>query len=380
MERRLVRYVDIPLLLAVAGLIGFGLVAIYSATGTGPQPLYYVQRQAIWALVGFAALSTVIAVDYRVLARWNRALYFAALAILFIIFILGRLPDGHVLARFVSDRWLVVGPLRFQPSEIAKVFIILTLARHLQEKSDLDTWRGLISPFLHIAPPAALIMLQPDLGTALVLIAIAMGMLYFAGAQPKHLLILGASGTALFVLVAWASLNDLLPFKLLRPYQLRRLTAFLDPYADPTGEGWNLIQSMIAIGSGSLTGKGWFQGTQTHLDWVPEHHTDFIFSVIGEEFGFVGGVVLLSLFGLLIWRCLVILTAAKDRFGVLIVAGVISMLLFHITVNIGMTIGLMPITGVPLPFISVGGSSLLINLISIGLVLNVSMRRKKIQF
>lgn len=376
MDRRSVRYLDTPLILFTLALISFGLVAVYSATkgmGVGGNSLYFVKRQAMWGLVGVVAMVTVAGVDYRIFGKWNRILYFGSLLILAGVVVF----DG---TDFVKERWIQLGSFQFQPSEVAKIAIILTLARHLYNKDDLHTWRGLISPLLHVSIPAVLIALQPDLGTGIVLIAILFGMLFFAGARPKHLLILMFSGLLLFSAVAWASVNGLLPKPILKEYQVSRLTIFLDPYSDPTDDGWNIIQSMVAIGSGNFFGKGLFEGSQTQLNFVPERQTDFIFSVIGEELGFIGGITLIGLFCLFLWRILTVLSAAKDRFGALIVAGIVSMLFFHIVVNIGMTIGLMPITGLPLPFISYGGTSLLMNMISVGLVLNVWMRRKKIQF
>lgn len=376
MDRRLVRYLDIPLILLTLALISFGLVAVYSATqgmGVGGNPLYFVKRQAMWCLVGVLAMGFLASVDYRTFGKWNRILYFGTLLVLMAVVLL----DGY---EFVKERWIQIGSFQFQPSEVAKIVLILTLARHLQNKNDLHTWRGLISPLLHVSIPALLIVMQPDLGTGMVLVAITFGMLFFAGARPKHLVVLMITGILLFVLVAVASVNDWLPKPILKDYQVSRLTIFLDPYSDPTDDGWNIIQSMVAIGSGNFFGKGLFEGTQTQLNYVPERQTDFIFSVIGEELGFLGGITLLTLFCLFLWRCLTVLSAAKDRFGALIVAGIVSMIFFHVVVNIGMTIGLMPITGIPLPFISYGGTSLLLNMACVGLVLNVWMRRKKIQF
>ncbi len=377
MDRRLARYLDIPLILLTLALIAFGLVAVYSATrgmGVGGNSLYFVKRQAMWFVVGTVATVLVASVDYRTFAKWNRILYFGTLLVLLVVVIF----DGYSFVK--EERWFQIGPLQFQPSEVAKIVLIITLARHLHSKNDLHTWRGLISPLLHVSIPALLIVMQPDLGTGLVLVAITFGMLFFAGARPKHLIVLLISGMLLFILVAVASVKDWLPKPILEDYQVRRLTIFLDPYSDPTGDGWNIIQSMVAIGSGNFFGKGLFEGSQTQLNYVPERQTDFIFSVIGEELGFLGGITLLTLFCLFLWRCLAVLSAAKDRFGALMVAGVVSMIFFHVVVNIGMTIGLMPITGIPLPFISYGGTSLLLNMASVGLVLNVWMRRKKIQF
>ena len=277
-----------------------------------------------------------------------------------------------------AERWLALGPVRLQPSEFAKVSIILTLAAYLDRKQDLSRLSSLIGPLLHVAPPMVLIALQPDIGTALVFAAITLGMLYFAGAQPKHLFLLILAGGGAIALAGYLTLQGYVP--LLKDYQVRRLAVFLDPYADPTGDGWNVIQSMIAIGSGGFFGKGLFGGSQTQLNFVPARHTDFIFSVIGEEFGFLGATFILFLFALLIWRLLRVTVLAKDRYGMLIAGGITSMFFFHILVNVGMTLGVMPITGITLPFLSQGGSSLMANLICIGIASNIVMRRRKIHF
>lgn len=374
MDRRLLRNLDLPLILTTLLLVGLGLVVVYSAThtlSTGGDPYYYVKRQAQWGLIGAFAMIAIVGLDYRVYQKWTRVLYMATLAVLGVVIVLAPTVMG-------AERWIVFGPIRLQPSELAKIAIIITLAKHLAEKNDLGNFRELISPLLHIAVPMGLVLLQPDFGTALVFAAIGLGMLYFAGANPKHLLALVLAGILAVSLAAYLSTKGLFP--LLKGYQVKRLTVFLDPYADPTGDGWNVIQSMIAIGSGGFFGKGLSGGSQTQLNFLPARHTDFIFSVVGEEFGFIGAIFLLGLFGVFFLRLLRATVVAKDRFGSLIAAGVASMFLFHLMVNVGMTLGVMPITGITLPFISQGGSSLLSNLIAVALILNIVMRRRKIQF
>jgi rod shape determining protein RodA len=223
---------------------------------------------------------------------------------------------------------------------------------------------------LHVCVPMLLIFKQPDLGTALVFIVIYFGMLYMAGANWKHLLIVACSGIAIFPLL-WSRLLD---------YQKMRLIVFLNPEVDPLNHGYQLKQSIIAIGSGGVSGKGLFEGTQARLQFLPAQHTDFIFSVLGEEFGFLGAVILLLLYLFLIYHILKIGSFSKDIYGALICSGVATMILFQILVNIGMTLSIMPVTGLPLPFMSYGGNSMLINMLSIGVVLNIGMRRHKIQF
>lgn len=374
MDRRLLRKLDLPLILIVLLLVGFGCVVVYSATHTfsdGGDPLYYLKRQVQWAIFGAIIMIVVISLDYRVYRKWSRVLYAGSVVVLGTVVALAPAVMG-------AERWIVLGPLRLQPSEFVKISIILTLAKHLEEKTDLSRPRDLLSPLLHVFLPMVLILLQPDFGTALVFAAIVLGMLFFAGAKPKHLIALTLVGILAVTAAAYLSTQGLVP--LLKEYQVKRLTVFLDPYADRMGDGWNVIQSMIAIGSGGFFGKGLFGGSQTQLNFLPARHTDFIFSVVGEEFGFLGAALLLTLFALLLWRLLRATVVAKDRFGSLIAAGVTSMFLFHVLINIGMTLGIMPITGITLPFISQGGSSLLSNLIAIGLILNIVMRRRKIQF
>ncbi len=373
-ERRQLRYLDPVLFLVTLALVICGLVVIYSATRSlpgVPHPHYYVQRQAQWAVLGLLAGIAVLGYDYRALQKWTYVLYIGTVAVLAAVMVLGFSAAG-------AERWLALGPVRLQPSEFAKVSIILTLAAYLDRKQDLSRLSSLIGPLLHVAPPMVLIALQPDIGTALVFAAITLGMLYFAGAQPKHLFLLILAGVGAIVLAGYLTLQGYVP--LLKDYQVRRLAVFLDPYADPTGDGWNVIQSMIAIGSGGFFGKGLFGGSQTQLNFVPARHTDFIFSVIGEEFGFLGATFILFLFALLIWRLLRVTVLAKDRYGMLIAGGITSMFFFHILVNVGMTLGVMPITGITLPFLSQGGSSLMANLICIGIASNIVMRRRKIHF
>jgi rod shape determining protein RodA len=249
--------------------------------------------------------------------------------------------------------------------------MIISLA-HLLEKRQgrLDNFKDLIPIFIFVGVPFLLVLKQPDLGTSLVFLAILFGMLFIAGIRVKHLAAIVAGGIA-FMPIFWHFLKD---------YQKMRLTVFLDPNVDPLGSGYHIIQSKIAIGSGMLFGKGLFAGTQSQLNFLPENHTDFIFAVIGEELGFVGSVVVLTLYFILIYRGIKIAGEARDNFGMLLATGITSMLAFHVLVNVGMTAGIMPVTGIPLPLMSYGVSSLSTNLVSIGILLNIYMRRQKILF
>lgn len=373
MVRKLTRNFDFILLAAVLALFGFGLVAVLSATRglTPSSPYHYVIRQSLAGFIGIVGLVFVLRIDYRYLLRLSRLVYAATLLLLAAVLVVGRISGG-------AERWIGIGGFSLQPSEIAKIGLILVLASALAESEDVKSWRGVFKALLYTAPPAVLVLLQPDLGTAITLVGITFGMLFFAGARLRHLVILGVLGVAAVVGAVVASVQGWLP--ILKPYQVTRLIVFLDPYRYQHDAGWNVIQSMIAIGSGSFFGKGLFGGSQTQLNFLPARHTDFIFSVIGEEFGFVGGLLVLFLFGVVFWRGGRILLAAKDRAGSLLVAGVLSYLFIHVLINVGMTLSVMPVTGLPLPLISYGGTSVMVTLINIGLILNVGLRRRKIQF
>lgn len=373
MDRKLLRNFDFILVAAIAALLTFGLIAVYSATRglSGASPFYFVVRQAVAAIMGFAALIFVLRIDYRHLVRLARLPYLVTLLLLAAVFVVGRTMGG-------AGRWLGVGALSVQPAELAKISLILVLASVLSDRGQVQQWRGVIRALSYMLPPVALVLLQPDLGTAMTLAGITVGMLFFAGARLSHLFTITFAGLAGVVGAVIASMYGWIP--LLKPYQINRLIVFLDPFRYRHDEGWNVIQSMIAIGSGSFFGKGLFGGSQTQLNFLPARHTDFIFSVIGEEFGFIGGLIVLSLFGVVMWRGGRILLVAKDTVGSLLVAGVLSYLFVHVLINVGMTLGVMPVTGLPLPLISYGGTSVLVTLINIGLVLNVGLRRQKIQF
>ena len=360
---RFVGDVDWVLIAATLALVGTGLVMIYSSTHLPPRPYEFVRSQMLHLAVGVGVAGLIVAVDYRVLASSARVLYVANLLLLAAVLVVGRTSLG-------AQRWISLGPLgQFQPSEIAKLIIVITLAKHFADRpgpyqSVLD-----LGPFLgHVALPMILIFKQPDLGTALVYGAIFVGMLYAAGARRRDLAVLAAAALALAP-VLWHALKE---------YQRRRLLAFVHPSLDPLGSGYGIIQSKIAVGSGLMWGKGLFVGTQNVLRFVPEHHTDFIFSVVGEELGFVGGLILLTLFLLWIYRGLRIAAVARDRFGALAAVGLVSMMAFHVFVNIGMTVGIMPITGIPLPFISYGGSALMTMIWATALLLSIGMRHQKI--
>ncbi|MBO8137264.1 MAG: rod shape-determining protein RodA [Desulfotomaculum sp.] len=391
-SRRIWRNLDYILLITVLLVVLFSLVAIASATHvTTPvdvdqeapllfgvinlNALDFVIKQLIWTFIGLAVMSLIVMFNYEDWPKYTRTLYIINLLMLLAVIFIGRAALG-------AQRWIAIGPFVFQPSEFAKIIIIITFANFLAHRSGrLNTIKELLPAFAFIGLPVLLILMQPDLGTSLVFFAIMFGMLYMAGANPKLLGgIIGGGGLICF---SWLYAYFKNPDKVwvpLHDYQIDRLTIFLDPFRDPLGDGYHIIQSQIAIGSGGLYGKGIFNGSQNQLNFLPEQHTDFIFSVVGEELGFIGTVLLLALFFIIVYRGIVISYRAKDTFGSLLATGVVSMQVFHILVNVGMTVGIMPVTGLPLPFFSYGGSSMLTNMIAIGVLQNVYSRRKKLVF
>lgn len=378
MNFKRLKFVDKPFVVILLLILAYGLVVQTSASsGISSDAFYYVKKQVTMIVVGIAAIMVIIRYDISHYKRMGIILYLLSLLLLILVLVFGEEVRG-------TTGWISLGPLpAIQPAEFTKVFLILSFADFLnRRRGELNTLNQMLPCFLYMSLPFGLIMLQPDLGTALVYIAITLVMMYCAGANPKILgtLLLGGILLVALVLFLHLKMGMWIP---LEDYQLKRLTVFVDPYNDGQGgrgAGWNTIQSLVAIGSGGLTGKGLYQGTQVQLNFLPEHHTDFIYAVIGEELGFVGAVIVILLFGILLYRCIYIASESWDGFGSMVVIGVTAMWLFHIFENIGMSIGLMPITGIPLPFISYGGSSMLANLLAVALILNVNIRGKKIVF
>lgn len=331
---------------------------LYSASAFGRQDNSLWVRQLVYLGVSLALLAVFSLIDYEFWGKNVYVLYAFNLILLILVFIAGHEAKG-------AQRWLGMGPIVFQPSELAKLIIIIFLAKLLSESPDEMSFVSVIKPSILTAIPLLLILIQPDLGTTLVIVFIFMLMLYVRGFNPLYLIITCAAGLSLS------------PF-VLKEYQRDRLFIFLNPDKDPMGDGWNLIQSKIAIGSGKLFGKGLFAGTQGKLHFVPEHCTDFIFTVIGEEMGLIGSAVILVLFGIFLYRGIKIAKTSKDMFGSLLAVGIIGMFFFHIVVNIGMTLGIMPITGIPLCFVSYGGTSLMVSMMAVGILLSISMRREKL--
>jgi len=334
---------------------------------------YYAKKQAILILISLVMLGLGTFIDYRDLVRLSNWLYGGTLALLVALFFIGKNVMG-------STRWISLGFFALQPSEIAKIVTILFLTKILCNRDDPpDNVLGILSFYGWTFLPMILILKQPDLGSSLVLLVVSTGMLYFSGTSGKKIVKMASFGIlTVFVLVL---LHIYIGFPLpLEDYQVERITSFFNAHKDPLGTGYQVLQSKIAIGSGTLWGKGLGKGTQNRLDFIPEQHTDFIFSVVGEELGFFRTLGVLALYGLILYRCLVAATSSPDKQGTLIASGVLTMFLFQILVNVGMTMGIMPVTGVPLPFLSYGGSALAINSFSIGLVLNVGWKHHKILF
>ena len=378
MERKRLKFVDKPFVLVLAAILVLGIVIQSSAsTGMTSDAYYYIKKQLFAIALGLIAVVVIIRYDYMLLKRISPFLYGFAVLLLVLVLIFGTEVRG-------TTGWLDLGPLPpVQPAEFTKVLLVLAFADFLhRRRGELNTLSEMMPCFLYMGLPFALIMMQPDLGTALVYIAITVIMMFVAGANQRIMtyLILASLGLIALMLLLHFKAGMGLPLK---DYQLKRLTVFVNPYSDGLGgrgAGWNTIQSLVAIGSGGIAGKGLHQGSQVQLNFLPEHHTDFIYAVIGEELGFIGASLVILLFAALILRAIYIAATARELYGALLVTGITAMWLFHVYENIGMCIGLMPVTGIPLPFLSYGGSSMLTNLIAVAFILNVNVRGKKIVF
>ena len=360
-------HIDIALVVSSLALAVTGAFMVYSATrGSNPE-LYdrsYLNRQLLFVGVGSAAMIGTAYIPYRRLRDWVPMVFWAGMILLFLVLT----PLG--VERNGTRAWFEFGSFQLQPSELCKIAYIFMMANYLERFNGRLDIRQLGNALLLGVIPIGLILLETDVGTALVFIAITMGMLLVAGAQAKHIFVLTVVGILLAALV-WSS-------GLLQDYQQDRLTSFIDPESSQTEAAYQQTQAQIAIGSGGLTGQGFGQGQQTRGEFVPEQHTDFIFSVIGEELGFVGSLIVLGLFGILMWRCMRTARKSPDLLGTLISCGVMTLFAFQMFQSVGMTLGIMPITGIPIPFVSYGGSSAISSFVGIGLVLNIHMRRYQV--
>ncbi|WP_276901233.1 rod shape-determining protein RodA [Dialister micraerophilus] len=366
---RYLRRVVSTLIFTVLGLVFISLLIIGSATHANiadkPGQFDFVIKQGVFLIVGIIFSIFTLRFDYKILYKWSNWLYVINLIFLLIVKFAGTSALG-------AQRWIQIGPITLQPSEFAKFFMIISLAKLLSKHPEgFKTWKSLIPVVALMFAPTLLIFIQPDLGTSLVFAAITMGMLFICGLEMK-LVKRALLGLMLVMPFIW--------FFVLHSYQKMRIMVLFNPNVDPFGSGYHVIQSKISIGSGGFIGQGLFAGTQSQLNFLPENHTDFIFSVIGEELGFIGAILILFLYFVLLYRAISISKASGDSFGSLIACGIFSMWLFQVFINVGMTLGIMPVTGIPLPFMSYGGSALVMNLLCVGLLMNIYLRRKKLMF
>ena len=363
-----VRRLDWLLLLAVATLVGYGLWAIGGITryDVPGNPDYFVMRQAIAAALGLVGMVVMILIPPSLFQRHWRFLYGGTIGVMVFVFAFAEAVRG-------SKRWIDLGPFQFQPSEFGKLFFVLAIAGFLVERGRRVSEFGTVLTAIGLAlVPMALVFLQPDLGTALVYGAALAAVLFLSGVRWLHLVILGVTAAVLVTSVLWA-----LPaagVEVLKPYQTARLTGFTNPDSDPGGLTYNVTQSRTAVGAGGLSGRGVEEASQTRLDYLPEHATDFVFASFAEQRGFVGTSILLLLYLLVVWRGLRIVTVAGDLYGAVVAGGIVFAFLFQVFVNVGMTMGIAPVTGIPLPFVTVGGSSMVANLLAVGVLQSIHAR------
>ncbi len=363
-DRRLAYHFDVALVLLTLALAAIGVATVYSATwtpsstGLWSNPL--AVRQLFYAAIGLVGMLVAVLFDYRRLERYAYAIYALTLGLLLMVPLLGSVGGG-------ARRWIDLGVVSVQPSEMIKIGLVVAIARYFHRAHATGDFklRNAIPALLLLGAPAALILAQPDLGTVGIVCIVFFSMLFFAGLRVRSFVFLAALGSAAVPLL-WGHL---------KPYQQQRVWTFLSPEMDPLGAGYHVIQSKIAIGSGMFWGKGFLLGTQNKLHFLPEQHTDFIFSVFAEEWGYIGALVLLTLYAAFVLRGLYVASRAKDRFGALLTFGIVAMVFWQAVINIGMTSGVLPVVGIPLPFVSYGGSSLTTMMMAVGLIINVNMRR-----
>ena len=360
-DRRLFIHFDWTLLGLVFILASIGILNLYSITShweVSGTPVYL--KQTFWLLIGLVLMITIAFIEYRFYSDFAYIIYTVSVFLLLVVLSYGIITSG-------AQRWVRIGFINFQPSELVKISFILALAKFFHRPPGREGYslKHLAFPFLLLMTPMILILKQPDLGTAIILLLIFFSVLLFVKIRWSSLLAISIVGASILPLV----------WRFLKEYQKKRIVTFFNPELDPLGAGYHLIQSKIAVGSGGILGKGFMKGTQCKLGFLPEQQTDFIFSVLGEEWGLIGSLlVVLLYFSLIMWG-LRIAVQAKDRFGAVISFGVVAMFFWHVFINIAMVLGLMPVVGIPLPLLSYGGSFLVSTLIGIGLLLNVSMRR-----
>jgi rod shape determining protein RodA len=368
-ERLGLPYMDAALGLSAVGLVAFSAFVLGQATrhDVPGDPGYYLDRQAIYAVLGLIGMYALARVDYSRFRELRVGIYTFLCVSVSLVFVFGVAARG-------SRRSFELPLFSFQPSELGKLLLVLALAGFVIDGARRGSpWQRTVRYLVLGLAPAALVFLQPDLGTSLVYGAITLAVMYVGGVRWTHFAVIGAVLAALVALVLVVA--PAIGTPVLKGYQQQRLTSFLHPSADPSDAGYQQNQAKIAIGSGEKTGRG-DRATQTRLDFVPERHTDFIFAVIGERYGFLGAAFVLSLYALLIWRALRIVTLSKNSYGTLVAGGIAAMLLFQVFVNVGMNLGIMPITGIPLPLMSYGGSSVLATLLAVGVLQSIHMQAR----
>jgi rod shape determining protein RodA len=364
----ILRRLDWLLMLAVITLVGYGLWAIGGITrfDVPGNPDYFVTRQVIAIAVGAVAMIVAVLVPPSLYARHWRFLYGGMIGVMLFVFVFAEAVRG-------SKRWIDLGPFQFQPSEFGKLFFVLAIAGFLVERGRRVGEIGTVACAIGLGlVPIGLVFLQPDLGTALVYGAALTAVLFLSGVRWLHLVILGATTILLLTSVLW-----ILPasgIEVLKPYQTARLTGFTNPDSDPGGLTYNVTQSRTAVGAGGFSGRGVEGASQTRLDYLPEHATDFVFASFAEQRGFVGTSILLLLYLLVVWRGLRVVTVAGDLYGAVVAGGIVFAFLFQVFVNVGMTMGIAPVTGIPLPFVTVGGSSMVANLMAVGVLQAIHAR------
>ncbi|HUF53654.1 MAG TPA: rod shape-determining protein RodA [Dehalococcoidia bacterium] len=367
-EPRAIRNVDVVLVVLAAALVVYGALLLYTASLSAyPSitPGHPMTRHLVFAFLGVGVMVAVAWVDYRVYGQMAGGLYVVAVMMLIAVLFVGDSEYG-------SRRWFSFAGQQIQASEVAKLLVIITLARYLADRQQrMDDPKVFAISFVMAAVPAGLVLIEPDMGTALVFGAFWFGMVVMAGTPPRYIAIFLGIALALLPFVALLVLND---------YQLDRFRLWIDPASDPLGGGFNIRQAEIGIGSGGIFGKGFTDGTQTQLDFLQTSTTDYIFSVLGEELGLLGALILFGLFTALLFRGIRAATLAQDQFGRLIATGIVIMILFQVFINVAVNIRLVPVTGIPMPFISQGGSSLVMMFVALGLLEGIVIRHKRIEF
>ncbi len=358
------KYVDIPLLVTMMLLLVAGLAVMYSIAATsGSMTLLY--RQLIFVLIGGVFFVFFASYNYHNVSKWHRVAYVFIILALIAVLVLSRDIRG-------SARWIDIGFFNFQPAEFAKLIIIVGLARWLYlKRGQINSWKNIILSLIYVLIPAVLVLRQPDLGSTLILLGIWFGTILVSPVKKRFVVILLVAGV-LVSAVSWQFL--------LHDYQRNRIEAFLDPALDPRGQGYNVRQAIIAVGSGHVTGRGFGQGLQSTLRFLPERQTDFVFAAMSEEIGFIGSFTIVVLYGFLMLRLLKVVRMARDDFGMYVAAGTLCMIFGQVLINIGMNIGIMPVTGIPLPFITHGGSSLVVAMMALGIVQNIVIQSKTLRF